>query len=385
MDRFAEIRPYNDDEVRQVIDNLLADNEFIKTIVNVRFPGLNASLWKLLRPFVRRRLRREFSSIVDVRTFQTLVKSYMDRLFKKTIKEFKVSNLYPLNNGPYLFMCNHRDIALDPTLVNFALLEDGRDSARIAIGDNLLSKPFASDLMRLNKCFIVKRSAKGRQALEAYKTLSAYIGRSLFEEKVSIWIAQREGRAKDGNDYTEPAIIKMLAINRDRNTEGFSDYIKRLRIVPVVISYEYDPCDRLKAGELFHTAEHGVYKKSENEDLKSIASGVMGQKGNVHVCFGKPLKDNVDTPEAVASAVDRQIIENYRLHPTNFMAYRELYGDSRDLSLSDEGFDCSTLEYEKELGNFQERINSMPPEHRKYALEIYANPVVNKMKFSSER
>jgi hypothetical protein len=385
MDRFIDIRPYNEEEVRPVIDNLLADNEFINTIVNLRFPVLNKSLSRFLRPFVRLRLKREFSSVVDVRTFQTLVKSYMDRLFKKTIKKFTVSNLDQIDKGPYLFMCNHRDIALDPTLVNFALLEDGHDSARIAIGDNLLTKPFASDLMRLNKCFIVKRSAKGRKALEAYKTLSAYIGHSLFEEKVSIWIAQREGRAKDGNDYTEPAIIKMLAINRDRRVEEVQDYIKRLRIVPVVISYEYDPCDGLKAKELFQTAEYGEYKKGENEDLLSIASGIMGQKGNVHVCFGKPLDQGLDNPEAVASALDRQIIKNYYLHQTNFMAFHELYGDSHDLSPLDEECKLTPLEHEKELKNFQDRINSMPPEHRKYALAIYANPVVNKLKIISEK
>ena len=384
MDRFAEIRPYRDNEVRQIIENLLADKEFIRTIVNLRFPGLNTLFSPFLSPLLRRRLKKEFLSIIDVRTFQTLVKSYMEPMFRKTIKEFKVSNLDKLDAGPYLFMSNHRDIALDPTLINFALLEDGQDSARIAIGDNLLSKPFASDLMRLNKCFIVKRSAKGRQALEAYKTLSAYISHSIFEEKISIWIAQREGRAKDGNDYTEPAIIKMLAINRDKKAESFSDYIKRLRIVPVVISYEYDPCDGLKARELFHIAQHGEYKKGEYEDLKSIASGVMGEKGHIHVCFGEPLVDNMDAPEAVASAVDRQIIKNYSLHPTNFMAYRELHGDSRDLSLLNARYNFTTEEYEKGYSIFQQRINSLPQEHRKYALAIYANPVVNKIRIISE-
>jgi hypothetical protein len=385
MDKFADIRPYNENEIRQVIDKLLVDNEFIKTIVNLRFPGLNKYFSRFLHPFVRQRLRRELSSVTDVRSFQILVKRYMDRLFKKTITEFTVSNLDQLDNGPYLFMCNHRDIALDPTLVNFALIEDGRDSARIAIGDNLLSKPFASDLMRLNKCFIVKRSAKGRQALEAYKILSAYISSSMFQDKVSIWIAQREGRAKDGNDHTEPAVIKMLAINRDKNTEGFPDYIKKLRIIPVVISYEYDPCDESKARELFCTAEQGGYRKGENEDLLSIASGVMGQKGKVHVCFGKQLEEGLNTPESVASEVDRQIIKNYHLHQTNYMAFHELYGAGADLSSLDEKYNFKSMEYEKGLRNFQARINSMPSEYRKYALAIYANPVVNKIKILSEK
>jgi 1-acyl-sn-glycerol-3-phosphate acyltransferase len=384
MDRFADIRPYRDNEVRTVIDNLLSDGEFIRTIVNLRFPRFPGFISGLLDPLVRNRLEKEFASVTDVRTFQDLVKRYMDGLFMKTIREFKVSGRENLDPGPCLFMCNHRDIALDPTLVSFALLEDGRDSARIAIGDNLLTKPFASELMRLNKCFIVKRSAKGRQALEAFKTLSAYISHSIFEEKVSIWIAQKEGRAKDGNDFTEPAIIKMLALNRAKGSEGFIEHIKKLRITPVVISYEYDPCDSLKAMELFHTDRDGEYRKSENEDLNSIASGIMGQKGRVHVSFGRPLEGNLGTPEDVASAVDRQIIENYYLHPTNFMAFRELYGDSKDLSLLDDQYAFDPVEYNKGYRIFQHRIKSLPSEHRKYALAIYANPVVNKIRIISE-
>jgi 1-acyl-sn-glycerol-3-phosphate acyltransferase len=386
MDRFSDIRPYNDDEIRPVIDNLMANDEFIGNTIGMRFPRLSAPFRVLLRPFIRMLLKKEFSSVDDVRTFQALVKKHVDRLLDKTITDLQVSNLDLLDKGPYLFLCNHRDIALDPTLVNFALIEAGHDSARIAIGDNLLSKPFASDLMRLNKCFIVRRSAKGRKALEAYKTLSAYIGHSILEEKVSIWIAQREGRAKDGNDYTEPAIIKMLAMNRDKHKESFSDYIRKLRIVPVTLSYEYDPCDSLKARELSHIAEHGEYKKGENEDLNSIASGLMGQKGNVHLCYGRPIEGHMDSPEAVASEADRQIITNYHLHKTNFIAFHELYGDSLPLSLPGEEGAFKPHEHQKEIEIFRERINSMPLDSRRHALAIYANPVVSKIKLiSSER
>jgi len=384
MDRFADIRPYRDSEVRTVIDSLLSDGEFIRTIVNLRFPRFPGFISGLLDPFVRGRLEKEFASVTDVRTLQDLVRRYMDGMFRRTITEFKVSGLEWLEPGPCVFMCNHRDIALDPTLVNFALLENGRDSARIAIGDNLLTKPFASELMRLNKCFIVKRSARGRQAIGAFRTLSAYISHSIFEEKVSIWIAQREGRAKDGNDFTEPAVIKMLALNRARGSEDFMEYIKKLRITPVVISYEYDPCDGAKALELFQTDRHGEYRKGENEDLKSIASGVMGHKGCVHVSFGRPLEGDLGTPEDVASAVDMQIIKNYYLHPTNFMAYRELYGESKDLSLLNEQYAFDQEEYHKEYMFFHKRIHSLPHEHRRYALAIYANPVANKIKIISK-
>jgi len=176
----------------------------------------------------------------------------------------------------------------------------------------------------------------------------------------------------------------MFAMNRDKASEGFDEYIKRLSIVPVVISYEYDPCDGLKAAELFNTDRYGKYRKGEDEDLKSIALGVMGYKGAVHVSFGRPLKDNIGTPEAAASAVDRQIIGNYHLHPTNFMAYRELYGDTKDVSFLNEQYAFDPDKYIRESGIFKQRIDSMPQEHRRYALAIYANPVVNKIKINSE-
>lgn len=320
MDKFAEIRPYNDNEVQQVLDKLVGDDEFIAMISKLRFRRLNGYLPWLFRLFVRRAFKKKTGTISDVRSFQAHVSKYVEGILKDTTNGLSVSNLERLEHGKsYLFIGNHRDIALDPTFVNYAFFRQDRDTARVAIGDNLLSKSFVADLMRLNKCFIVKRSEKGpRQILEAYKTLSAYISYSLKEEDTPIWIAQREGRAKDGNDRTEPAIIKMLAINRDKKRETFSEYIEGLNIVPVSISYEYDPCDGIKARELYQRAEQGGYEKSEHEDLKSIGIGITGQKGSIHISFGMPLKGNLDTAEAVASAVDKQVIGNYMLHPTNF-------------------------------------------------------------------
>jgi len=177
----------------------------------------------------------------------------------------------------------------------------------------------------------------------------------------------------------------MLALNRARGSEDFMEYIKKLRITPVVISYEYDPCDGLKAMELSHTDRNGKYTKGENEDLNSIASGVMGQKGCVHVSFGRPLSGSLGTPEEVARAVDMQIIRNYYLHPTNFMAYRELYGYNQDIPLLKEECAFDSEEYSRAFRIFQQRIKSLPSEHRKYALAIYANPVVNKINIISKQ
>ena len=253
---------------------------------------------------------------------------------------------------------------MDPAFTNYALHRGGYETARIAIGDNLLTKPWVSDLMRLNKSFIVKRSVSGpRELLAASKTLANYIQHSLLEENSPIWIAQREGRAKDGVDRTEPVIIKMLSMSRDKREQEFGEHIRSLGIVPVAISYELDPCDAMKAKELFQKATEGRYEKGEQEDVASIAQGIAGEKGRVHVSFGTPLGGGLDTPEAVAREVDRQVISEYCLHPTNLYAYRRLYGEDAPVpqELYLEEGDCSEAA-------FDARIEAMPEEHRPYAL-----------------
>jgi hypothetical protein len=287
-----------------------------------------------------------------------------------------VSGLEQLNPvRPYLYMSNHRDIAMDPAFTNLALHRNNYETVRIAIGDNLLTKPWVSDLMRLNKSFIVKRSVSGpRELLKASKNLANYMQHSILQEHAPVWIAQREGRAKDGVDRTEPAIIKMLSLSRDKRAQEFGDHIQGLGIVPVAISYELDPCDALKANELYQLASQGNYEKGAQEDVASIAQGIAGEKGRVHVTFGTPLGGGFDTPEAVAAEVDRQIISGYCLHPTNIYAYRILHGADApvpdDLYL-EEG-DCSQAEFEA-------RIAALPEAHRPYALAIYANAVVSKL------
>jgi glycerol-3-phosphate O-acyltransferase len=238
-DQFAEIRPYHDHEVRPVLERLLADDEFILTLGRLRLPKNASRFPSVVRLLVRWILRRELRHVTDVRSLQHVVKKYMDRMIESSTDQFTVSGLERLSaEQPWLFMSNHRDIALDPAFVNYALYHNEHETVRIAIGDNLLSKPFVSDLMRVNKSFIVKRSTKGpRQILAAYKQLSAYIRYSIEVDNNPIWIAQREGRAKDGLDRTEPAIIKMLTMSLDKATESFGELVNRLHIVPVAISY----------------------------------------------------------------------------------------------------------------------------------------------------
>jgi 1-acyl-sn-glycerol-3-phosphate acyltransferase len=379
-DPFADIRPYRDEEVATVLARLLDDPEFLGAIASLRLGRLASLMPGCLRPavhaLVRHLLAREVRSVVDVSGMQVIIKRYMDRMIEATTGGFSVSGLDQLDPArPYLYMSNHRDIAMDPAFTNYALHQSGFQTVRIAIGDNLLTKPWVADLMRLNKSFIVKRSVSGpRELLAASKNLANYIQHSLLQENAPIWIAQREGRAKNGVDRTEPVVIKMLSMSRDKKAQEFGEHIHSLGIVPVAISYELDPCDALKADELYQLASHGKYEKGEQEDVASIARGISGDKGRVHVSFGTPLGAGLDTPEAVAAEIDRQVISSYCLHPTNIFAYRMLHGS--DVVLPDDLYaepgDCSAEQFEA-------RIAAMPEAHRPYALAIYANAVASKL------
>jgi hypothetical protein len=379
--QFADIRPYNDTEVQPALGRLLQDREFLESLAKLRLPKLTARAPWLMRPLVRALLRHELRAVTDVYTLQTVVKKYMDRMIESSTDQFSISGLDALSAGkPYLFMSNHRDIALDPAFVSYALYHNDHDTVRIAIGDNLLSKPFVADLMRLNKSFIVKRSAKGpRQMLAAYKNLSAYIRHSIDNDRSSIWIAQREGRAKDGLDRTEPAIIKMLTIAQDKSCGSFSDFVNQLHIVPLAISYEYDPCDGAKARELYEKAVLGSYRKAEHEDLRSIALGIAGTKGDVHVSFGTPLVGEFESPDAVAAAIDCQVIDLYVLHPTNFFAYKMLHGEYPQMLCGSTREAFNEAQHAAIKTIFEQRIAAMPEAQRPYALAIYANPIVSKL------
>jgi len=380
MGQFADIRPYCDSEVASVIERLLADDEFINVVSRLKLGAWHRYAALLARPLVRLGLRRQLGGIDTVDAFQAVIKLYMDRMVSRTTTEFTVSGLDQLQQGkPYLFISNHRDIALDPAFVSVALYLNNHDTARIAIGDNLLTKAYVSDLMRINKSFIVRRSARGpRQILAAYKLLSRYIRHSIEEDKNPIWIAQREGRAKDGVDRTEPAMIKMFAMSQHKKTESFSAFIDQLQIVPIAISYELDPCDGAKGQELYEKSARGNYEKSEHEDMESIAKGIDGDKGHVHVSFGKPLVGDFDDAGQVASAIDRQIITNYVLHPSNFFAYNMLHGHYPEGVYSDRGLAFEAGALISEEADFVRRIEALPSLHRPFVLAIYANPITSK-------
>ncbi len=373
-DPWAAIRPYQDSEVADVLARLASDRELLDALTRYRLPRLSRSLPWLARGLASHAIRRQTRDVTGVRDFQLRVAYYMERMIRTSTDDFRVEGLEHLPpEGAYLFIGNHRDISLDPAFVNYALHLAGRDTVRIAIGDNLLKKPYVTDLMRLNKSFIVPRALRGKRAmLAAYQTLSDYIRHSIVEDQHSIWMAQREGRAKDGIDRTDTAIIKMLTMARRREDRAapIGEAIAELRLVPVSISYEYDPCDLQKARELHAIHSQGRYEKSKFEDIQSIVAGITGHKGRVQLRFGRPLGPGFDTPEAVAAEIDRQVIGGYELFPSHYLALEAL-GDAPEL------VDLSQVS-SADRARFQARLKEVPAELHPWWLAQYANPVRNK-------
>ncbi|MET0125932.1 1-acyl-sn-glycerol-3-phosphate acyltransferase [Pseudomonas caspiana] len=377
MGEFDAIRPYNDAEVSAVLERLLSDKEFLSILTRFRFPKLAGALGWALQPIIARKLRRQFVGINSVATLQDKVEYYVDHTIERATDGVTYTGVEQFKSGSaYLFLANHRDIVMDPAFVNYAVYHAGLPTPRIAIGDNLLQKPFVSDLMRLNKSFIVHRSIAGRrEKMAAYQLLSAYINHSIRNDCQSIWIAQAEGRAKDGDDRTESAILKMFHMSR--KDEPFAEVIQSLNLTPVSISYEYDPCDHAKARELYIRATTGTYSKAPGEDDVSIALGITGYKGRVHVNFAPPITELFEDTKALAIEMDRQILGGYRLFPVHYLAYAQ-WADadpSLNVPLAKDVFAAPELTKAQE--EWQRRLDECPAEHRPYLVLQYATPVRN--------
>jgi len=383
MSEFDDIRPYNDSEVPAVIARLIADPEFIDLLLSRKVPVLAKICPWLLRPLLRRSLSKAAVDINSVDDLQRYITGSLKALIERTTDGYSVSGLENLDpNKAYLFLSNHRDIALDPAMVNLALSDAGMATVRIAIGDNLLRKPFASDLMRVNRSFIVKRSITGRRdKLEALKKLSRYIRHSISSDGVSVWIAQREGRAKDGHDRTETALLKMLALSKDKET-SFAQATAEINLVPVAISYEYDPCDIDKGRELYAKEQGEEYVKQEFEDLDTIQKGFVGYKGRIHLAFGDPIADQYENADSLAEEIDRQVYTNYKLFPSNIVAY-QILGYTQDLDLVKSQWPDHNWQ-DAEL-RFKDYLNRAPSLHRKIITQGYAAPVLNYLKVQSAK
>jgi hypothetical protein len=369
MDDFESIRPYLDHEVPGVLASLVRDPELCDAVARYRLPRLAAAVPWLARFVARAELARRTRDIDSVQAMQSMLEHHVDALVGATTSGFTVEGLEALAPGrAYLFISNHRDIVMDTGLINLAIHRAGHQTSRIAVGDNLLTRRFAADLMRLNKSFVVERSAKGTKAVySALKRTSAYIRCSLAEGH-SVWIAQREGRSKDGFDRTDPALLKMLALAWKGEAETFGELVRAIAIVPVSVSYELDPCDGHKAHELCIRDATGRYEKPLGEDLESIVLGMLGQKGRVHVAFAAPVAGEFEQAEQLAIAIDEAVVGNLRIFPTHVEAARLC------------GIDCpasSVPELPDIMDAFRGRLARAPAAERPFLIEQYTNPILN--------
>jgi 1-acyl-sn-glycerol-3-phosphate acyltransferase len=377
MNKFDAIRSFYDSEINEGIIKVI-DHPMMKALMNFCFPGVEDEVWK-------EQLRKTHS----IRDFQcNFIYFGVQQVLEKSSEGLTSSGFEKLEkNTAYLFISNHRDIVLDTTLLNSSLFEYGLDMTSSAIGDNLVKKTFLKTLAKLNRNFLVQRGLSPRELLVSSKLLSEYMAQLLLHENRSVWIAQREGRTKDGNDETNPGVLKMIAMGSDE--PNIMDYFKKIKIVPVSISYEYDPTDALKMPQLLAEANNEIYIKEKNEDFKTLLSGIIGQKKRIHIHIGDILdteideiKNNVDTTnkqvQALAQVIDDSILSNYKLWTTNFIAYDILNCSNRFSHLYTEN---EKLLFERRL---EMRIDHEHPVAKQGFLDMYANPVVNKLKYADE-
>lgn len=361
---FDDIRPCNDNEVQAELNKIISDDLVLNSILKFQYPVLYKRFSFILKPFVKLYLKQKIKKILSVKDFQKLVATFMEKVIKSTTDGVELVGFDKLDkNKGYLFISNHRDISLDPAFIDIALYMSGRDTVRIAIGDNLLRIPAATSLMRLNKSFIVKRSVEApREKLKALSHLSHYIGLSI-EEGESVWIAQREGRAKDGNDKTEDAVLKMISLYGRQKKQDFKEYMSSLNIVPVSITYEYDPNDLAKARELNEKELTGEYRKDEFEDIDTITRGIRGYKGHVKLVAGDPITGGFENAEELAAILDKFIWSNYEMYPT---------------ALISAGCDDKVSSDDK--NKFNEHLSKYPQELQDRVKAMYAAPYYNKDK-----
>jgi hypothetical protein len=374
---FDQIRPWEPEDLPEVYDRLLANEQFLHVIAYL-YP-------KVPLEFIADKLRKCKTNL----NFQLeFVYPFLKDLMSKASLGLE-SNFEALDNTRnYTFISNHRDIVLDSALLDVSMVDAGfKTTCEIAIGDNLLSLPWVKDLVRVNKAFIVERSLSMRQMLLSSKRLGEYMHFAIQQKKENIWIAQREGRAKDSNGRTQESILKMMAMGGEGSV---IDRLVALHLVPTSISYEYDPCDFLKAKEFQLKRDVEGWKKSPMDDVISMQTGIFGYKGHVYYHTGACLDEwlrslpadiaKTDLYAAITDHIDHDIYMNYRLYPGNYVALDELNGtnDFASYYTSDE-----KAVFDKYLDKQLEKIdleNKDIPFLRNCMLTMYANPVINQQK-----
>lgn len=376
-EEFNDIRPYTPEELPAVYQELIADEEF-KAVMAKVMPDVPFEV--LAKQLLQCKTNLEFQ--------KTLVYPLLKNLVAKCGKGMEMNaDSITDRSKHHTFISNHRDIVLDSALLSVLLVDNGFDTTvEIAIGDNLLIRPWIKKIVRINKSFIVQRALTMRQMLQASATMSRYMHFAINHKNENIWMAQREGRAKDSNDITQDSILKMLAMGGEGD---IIDRLKDMNIVPLSISYEFDPCDYLKAKEFQQKRDNPDFKKSQQDDLDNMSIGIYGFKGHIHYhtapCINEWL-DTIDrsTPKTeifgmIAKHIDKGIHSNYMLYPCNYIAMDELTGsDSSDkYTAEDKAF------FEKYLAGQIAKIDLPNKDEaflRERILTMYANPAINKAK-----
>lgn len=376
---FDAIRAYEDRDLGATIKTLFADEAF-RSVLQSLFPNQSLPL-----------LEKQLSSYTSILEFQkNFIHGLVTQLIQKTGNGLTLDISALTNKGlPYTYISNHRDIILDSALLDILLIDaEFPQTVEIAIGDNLLVYPWIKHLVRLNKAFIVQRSLSLREMLAASKLMSRYMHFVITQKKNPIWIAQREGRAKDGNDRTQEAVLKMIAMGGEGTA---TERLMAMHIVPLSISYEFDPCDFLKAKEFQMKRDNPAYKKTRADDLVNMQTGLFGYKGRVHYACAPCIDDWIATREGLSNAeffaatarrLDEEIYRNYRLYPNNFVAL-DLLNNRKDYisHYSEE----DKVQFEQYLRQQIDKIDLPNKDEvflRERLLEMYANPAKNQLAVS---
>jgi 1-acyl-sn-glycerol-3-phosphate acyltransferase len=375
LSKYDHIRPYHDGEVNQAL-KAIGSHPMVKSMLKFIYPQASEEY-----------IQEQLNNCNSIRDFQTsIITRGIQNVLMRSSHGLTTSGFDKLDKDTaYFYISNHRDILLDTCLINISLFYNDLIMTASAIGDNLVKKSFLMELARLNRNFLVQRGLGPREMLKSSKLMSEYMAEKVLVDNRSIWIAHREGRTKDGNDLTQQGVLKMIGLGKGE--DSIFDYFKKIKIVPIAISYEFDPTDMCKMPELMANHYEEEYIKSNNEDFNSILKGLTGQKKRIHICAGKVLSIELDEIansgepankqfQQLASVIDDKIHQNYKLWPTNYIAYDMLYKT-----------DKYNKQYsEKEKRQFERRVERRVDVSDSVALQrflsMYANPVFNKEKLN---
>ena len=378
---FESMRSYNDSEVQSAISSLLEDDRFRKTVLDPAIKGI--PLW-LVKLYTRR--------FKTINQFQkgVIYPFVLKKILRDSTDGFSYNyKSMPNDREDFLFMSNHRDIVLDSAYLDYILLPLGKTSVEIGIGNNLLIYPWIETLVRLNRSFVVNRSASAAELLESSRKLSSYIRFVIEQKRKPVWLAQREGRAKDSDDRTQKSVLKMLSMSGEGSLR---ERLMALHITPLTISYEYDPCDWLKAEEFQLKRDNPDYKKSQQDDLDNMKTGIMGYKGLVHYEISEPIDQEISQMDdsiprnqfldQVAELIDRHIFKGYKIYPCNRIALDMLHGGNTQSAYYTAQDKQKFLDY---IDGQLKKITIPKPDWdylKERLLTMYANPLINQLSIS---